>query len=395
LKTLLATILLSSGLHAQNALWIDLSGPWLSRAGEDRPEFAQPGFDDRDWTPYILPARDLEDRLGYLWLRKTIDLPTGSNGTSLALTLGTWNQAYEVFVNGTLAGASSGNLTVRDFQIPRPQTFLLPPIAKSRISIAIRSLRSPSRFPVIWRGQPKGPFLLTGTAQAPAELAASYFNQLRVFYMADLAIGLLIGGLGLLLLLAWSRERSRKPLLWFAVSLLAQCSMTLLRISGLLSETFYPYRWLLLEQLLNSLMTMALIGFAASIYEFRALWIRVLIWLCLLPPLVARWTGNGWHFQYPLAILCLAAIPLVIFGWWRSQFKFDRRQVLLAATLVHNPSHFREHVCRFGVVSFSVATGTFVDLLLSTRHSHLGHPHLLGTSDPPAGRRPGARTAQG
>jgi hypothetical protein len=80
-------------------------------------------------------------------------------------------------------------------------------------------------------------------------------------------------------------------------------------------------------------MIRALIRFTASIYEFRALWIRVLIWLCLLPPLVARWSGNGRVFSDSLGVLCLAAIPLAAFGWWRNPSKFDRRQVLLVAAL--------------------------------------------------------------
>ena len=50
MKTRIAIILLSTSLYAQNALWIDLSGPWLSHAGEDSPAYADPAFDDRHWT---------------------------------------------------------------------------------------------------------------------------------------------------------------------------------------------------------------------------------------------------------------------------------------------------------------------------------------------------------
>ncbi len=362
MKTLLAIILASGSLNAQNALWIDLSGPWLSRAGEDRPEFAQPGFDDRNWTPYVLPASFMETRAGYLWLRKTVDLPAGTPGHSLALTLGTWNHSYEVYVNGTLAGAS-GNSTERGHQIPRPRTFFLPPLEKPRITIAIRSLRSQG-LPAVWRGEAAGPFLLTGTAQAPKDLAVSYFNQLRVRNTAELAFGLLIGGLGLLLWLAWLREQSRKPLLWFAVSLLAHCSVTLLRFSGLLSETFDPYRWVLLEQLLSSLQTIAFIGSVASVYEFRPPWIRLLIWVWPLPALVAKWNGNNSDvFRYALAVLSLSAIPLAAFGWWRSRFKLDRRQVLLAAALCTTLLNFANSYVGLGLFPSRLRLGPFAILL--------------------------------
>ena len=122
---------------------------------------------------------------GYLWLRKTVELPAGAPLDALALTLGPCNYVYEVFVNGMPAG-KSGNFAERDYQIPRPRTFPLPAIRGSRITLAIRSLRFPNSPPRIWMGQPTGPFLLTGTTQTPKDAADAYFNRLRVTGTADL-----------------------------------------------------------------------------------------------------------------------------------------------------------------------------------------------------------------
>ncbi len=40
---------------AQNALYLDISQDWR-RSNDDRPEYAQVDFDDRDWATVQSPA---------------------------------------------------------------------------------------------------------------------------------------------------------------------------------------------------------------------------------------------------------------------------------------------------------------------------------------------------
>ena len=137
-----------------------------------------------------------------------------------------------------------------------------------------------------------------------------------------------------MLFLAWSRERSQGSLLWFAGSLLSMGTLTVLRFSGLLVENFHPNRWLWIEQLISSLIPFFLVAFVASVYGFRGRWILGWILCFPLSALLARWSANSFVFLVPSAALCLAAIPLTAFGWWRSGGpRLKRRQHLLAAAL--------------------------------------------------------------
>ena len=121
LRLFVVSLLLTAALaSAQNALWVDLSGEWRM-SQDDRPEFAAPDFDDRAWAAYRLPLSGKAPSTG-MWLRRTATLPEGADRTQLALTLGTINDVYEVYVNGVRIGGTGG-LLPEDYQIPRPLTF--------------------------------------------------------------------------------------------------------------------------------------------------------------------------------------------------------------------------------------------------------------------------------
>lgn len=53
---LVLVVLLSRLALAQSAPCIDLSGEWKLALDGDDPAFAQPGYDDRDWTAIHLPS---------------------------------------------------------------------------------------------------------------------------------------------------------------------------------------------------------------------------------------------------------------------------------------------------------------------------------------------------
>src|ERR1035438_10021101 len=81
----------------QNPLWIDLSGSW-QMTFQDRPVFAQPGYDDHAWQSLTLPG-ELPVRSGVHlrgWMRRHVELPPGTDCSHLALTLGVITQSrYE------------------------------------------------------------------------------------------------------------------------------------------------------------------------------------------------------------------------------------------------------------------------------------------------------------
>ena len=54
MRRLIVLFLLAASARAQTALWIDLSGEWRMSA-DDRPEYAQPDFDDSGWKTVRLP----------------------------------------------------------------------------------------------------------------------------------------------------------------------------------------------------------------------------------------------------------------------------------------------------------------------------------------------------
>ena len=86
----LMLFLLALPLLAQNALYLDLSGPWRVHRGDDL-RYAQPDLDDRDWPTVTvpLPFNPLRGRRPDegLWLRHAISLPTGTDPSRLAVTL--------------------------------------------------------------------------------------------------------------------------------------------------------------------------------------------------------------------------------------------------------------------------------------------------------------------
>lgn len=148
-------------LLAQNALYLDLSGPWRFQATDD-PRYAQPGLDDSQWRTLTLPIADtpIPGVTRIYGLRRRVELPTGTDRTRLALTLGAiWN-GYEIYLDGKLVD-STGNLDSPErAHLPQPRTFALPPVSSNSMQLAIRVYRSIA-LPPQWRFPDNGPYLFT------------------------------------------------------------------------------------------------------------------------------------------------------------------------------------------------------------------------------------------
>ena len=141
-------ILASIPLFGQNALYLDLSGPWRFPATDD-PRHAQPDLDDSQWRTLTLPIADtpsfnqpIPGAPRIYWLRRRVELPTGTDRTRLALTLGAIRNGYEIYLDGKLVD-STGNLDSPELaHLPQPLTFALPPVSSNSMQLAIRVYRS-------------------------------------------------------------------------------------------------------------------------------------------------------------------------------------------------------------------------------------------------------------
>ncbi len=320
MKLLFGLCLAAVCTSAQNALWIDLSGPWRMTS-ENSPAFADPGFDDSQWAAYALPSR-LFRPPGHMWLRRDVVLPAGTDRTQLALTLGTISDAYEVFVNGASIGATGGS-SKWDFQIPRPLTFSIPASAAglngARLTVAIHGKDWGVSGPSTLRLQSVGPFLLTYRQHAPAGLGAAHIQGRRLRQTPEVVFGTLLAGLAALLFLAWAGERKQKDLLWFALGLALEGGLYLTRYL-LLSEDTFPQRWPYLLGTFSSLSMACFTYFVVSTLGYRQRWPRVAIWLIwsvypLSSILTADFSLDA--FVNAFRALCLLAIVLIGAAWWR------------------------------------------------------------------------------
>ena len=88
---------------------INLEGDWRFAIG-DEPAWAEAGFDDSDWAEVSVPGyweqEGFEGYDGFAWYRKEIELSADHLKRSLVLSLGTIDDADEVYLNGHKAGAS-------------------------------------------------------------------------------------------------------------------------------------------------------------------------------------------------------------------------------------------------------------------------------------------------
>ena len=139
-------------LFAQHPLYLDLSGPWRMRDG-DNLQWARPDYDDSGWRtiqlPHVFPFHEKLEP-GFLWLRRTVDVSPNDAGEPLALTVGAISEIYEVWVNGVRAG-TTGGLAWEDMHLARPRTFLLPAPVQPRLTIAIRLARRATYGRAAWR----------------------------------------------------------------------------------------------------------------------------------------------------------------------------------------------------------------------------------------------------
>jgi hypothetical protein len=202
----------------------ELGGPWEFKTG-DNLAWAAPGFDDSSWETIAVDrpwgVQGHPNYRGFAWYRRHIAFTPGSGTqTQLALLLGTVDNAYEVYWNGRLVGAS-GKLPPHPvwYTDTAAQTFTLGPTQPGVLAIRVWSM--PEDF---------GSKLNEGGLYQPPLIGAPTAIALQVANLddADLRGTRYISGLHLLYLLvsvlgfvAWLRNRSQRLLLLTALQTLA------------------------------------------------------------------------------------------------------------------------------------------------------------------------------
>ena len=315
-------ILLALNLSAQNALYVDLSGPWRLIEGDDLA-YAARDFDDRQWATVNLPLSS--SVLGQFWMRRRADLPPGTNTdrSRLALSLGALAAVYEVYVNGERIGATDGFRQFENAHLRQPRTFAIPAGVASQgqelsLQIAVRARHL--SFPRGWFIPDRGPYSLSYQNQLPLIGAVEQFDRRVVLNSPLLVFGTILCGIALLSLLAWGNDRRRVELLWFALFALTTGWQNFLLFLGLDPEArpytqlgATPYELVLLS------LTFTLIGeFAMAVTKTAHLrWWRTVLWGGLGIGLYDLFFGEGvLRMTTSQGISSILQIAVVLVAWW-------------------------------------------------------------------------------
>jgi sigma-B regulation protein RsbU (phosphoserine phosphatase) len=222
----LLVLIVGWAAQAQTLPWIDISGPWRYQDGADDPRFAAPDFDDSGWATRDVPQTNfLQNRfLGdlppdgrFFWLRRQVDLPADLDRQDLSLTVGKLTENYQVFVNGKQIG-QAGNFDREESQLARPRTFDLPAVPAGRMTIAIRAWVCHCDGSTTWRRfADPGPWLISGTKNAPRTAGMAFLDGLRALRTSDVIAGVALATLALIVLLMYLNQRSQFDVLWLAL----------------------------------------------------------------------------------------------------------------------------------------------------------------------------------
>ncbi len=222
-------LLLASATVAfgQNALRVDLSGEWRWIA-EDRQEFAGAAFDDSQWRTFGLPRGFQVPLAQYgdgrtVWMRRHGRVPAGTDARSLALTLGTVADVYEVWVNGQRVGHSGDFESFSEAHIPHPLTFDLPAEAipaNGELVIALRMRWALWTHP-IYILEDRGPYLITPRSDAPRHAGAEQMALRRETLSLSLMSGTAFFLIAILSLITWWSDRDHREFFWFGCVSLA------------------------------------------------------------------------------------------------------------------------------------------------------------------------------
>jgi len=322
MKAVILMLLFAATVPAQlrETLWMDLSGEWRTTDG-DRAEYARPDFDDGQWRAIQLP----EGRLGQAaphWLRRHVTLPERADRSRLALTLGTIQDIYEVYVNGRKIGESSRWDSFEGAQIPRPRTFPIPFEAvrdSTRLQIAVRIKHALFMVPT-WRLPDEGPYVVTYREDAPLDAGQRQADALWFAFSPVLVFAVLYLAIGILGFAAWRSEPQRRELFWYALVAWQGCA-TWFYIMTQLRGQYYPFNssgHAAFQTLLDLVQSPLLGTLALSALGYRSRVLRLALWLGWGVMPLAFWLGARNNTWTNLGNLYAAVFLLVVVtrNWW-------------------------------------------------------------------------------
>jgi hypothetical protein len=281
MKTLL--LLAALPVFAQSpALHLDLTGEWrlIDSMGE------------KQLGTYRLPRQDTLGPDLIRWLARDVQIPEWADTSRLVLTLGTFADQYEVFVNGQSIGKSD-EFRFNDLHMPRSRSFSVPPElvrSGSQAELKIRMWRIRAigrRYTGLAFTQDHGPYVITYDWNAPPRPAAGDFQQREFAVGAGLLTSMLGLGLAALLLFAWAEQRSRFDLLLLAGYLVSEEFVRCWDALTVYKD--WPLAWSQVANLSLSLGMACLTLLAANASGVTGRWLAFVAWLPFLIRGVSTW----------------------------------------------------------------------------------------------------------
>ena len=341
-------LLFAATAFGQSELRIDLSGAWQYSFG-DQPAYAEPSFDDSQWKKLEVPQGQEWFWGERYWLRRTVQLPSGAQNLSLALTVGTIQDVYEVYVGGRLIGATGNFESFRDARTPRPRSFRIPPDLVPRqglLQLALR-IRGALFLHPDWRLPDAGPWEITSHGVTRWQAGEQQIEARRVTLASDLWFSAVLLVLAVVSLFGWIAERRQMDLLWFAAICLVRA----------IHEGFH---YLVFPDAQGAFTSTGIaIHFAASTFDnpllaeftFAALgirkrWMHVVVWgVWLIVPLSQLLAPDPSVLPYtalPANAWCaLLVVGVVLWEWRRASSLATEQHLFRAALLIAALSEFQ------------------------------------------------------
>ena len=216
---------------------VELTGPWKFHVGDD-PHWADPSFDDSQWetvdlspTPQTtlravpIPgfvsgwtARGHAGYSGYAWYRMIVRI-SGADGPLALLAPRHFDSAFQLFVNGHLAGSfGKFNGSTPELYYDNPAMFSLPsseyqPGPDGATLLAFRFYMSPENLRLLGTGGMHTPPEIGLPAAAAAVFSVEWEKEYRRLASA-LAASLIYSLFALLIAMMFAFNRTEKILLW-------------------------------------------------------------------------------------------------------------------------------------------------------------------------------------